>query len=181
MVSEHEPASSQSAASAAKTYIHIQPTTEAPDARTVESHMRRLHGLEGEHDPSGLLGRLSDPPAVTTEWVLVSSGGDDPHVDYFGVDDPATLDALEHTLRGLFPDTYELERVDDSILPASDEETRNLAAVEFAGVPERRSDWQTRLARFETFRTDNVPVAESQTVGGMPGGDRASRPAQSLF
>ncbi|MEF8801334.1 MAG: DUF87 domain-containing protein [Halolamina sp.] len=138
--------------------------------------MRRLHGLEGEHDPSGLLGRLSDPPAVTTEWVLVSSGGDDPHVDYYvGVDDPATLDSLEHTLRGLFPDTYELERVDGSVLPVGDEDpAANLAAVEFVGVPERRSDWQTRLARFETFRTDDqarVPlssVAETMANSAVP-------------
>jgi DNA helicase HerA-like ATPase len=158
-----------------RTYLHIRPTTEAPGPETVAAHMRRLHQLEGEHDPSGLLDRVGGPPAVTTEWLLVSSGGEDPHVDYYvGVDDESALESLERILRGLFPDTYELERTSDPVFPVDTGTGSNLAAIEFEGVTERRSDWQTRLTPFEAFRTDEharVPlssVAETMANSTVP-------------
>ncbi|MEA5409665.1 hypothetical protein VB773_20165 [Haloarculaceae archaeon H-GB2-1] len=67
---------------------------------------------------------------------------------YATIDPPADLDALERHLRTLFPDSYEIDRVDVhpavELLQPDDQDTTP-AGVTFHGEPERRQDYLTRL------------------------------------
>ncbi|MFC6733920.1 ATP-binding protein [Haladaptatus sp. DYSN1] len=136
-------------------YLRIRPTDHSLHPETVTRHLRRVHGL-GPETSGGVLSQLSrrtpDPPTI--EFLLVSDGAVDTTIDYYvGIDD-GSIDVLERILRGLFPNTYELTRVDDETpLPAfSDDST--LAAVEFLGKTDRTRDWQTQLTLFEEFQHD---------------------------
>jgi len=157
-------------------YIRIQPTEKSLSPDTVEAHLRRLHQLG--HQDGSRLGRLLDraDDRPTIEWLLIAPAEPDASLDYLvGIDDPDARDALERTLRGLVPTTYELERtrkqagaitahLEDATTNNGREES-TLGAVTYQGCPERRQDWQTCLTPFRTFAadhtesTDHVPLA----------------------
>jgi len=171
-------------------YIQIQPATNTISAGTVTSQLKRLHSLCRESDGGGLLSRLfgdgigwsgrSGPASI--EWLLVSPGTETEAVHYFvtiGDQDASRLDALEDTLRLMFPNTYELSRTTDALgavdehlvlagQPHTTDEYPSVASVEFVGEAQRRRDWQTQLAaygsrneRHETYRQDDEYGAQS--------------------
>lgn len=162
-------------------YIRVRPTAEPLSPPAVEAHLLRLYALLNEpvdrtwyHRP---LRRLLRPPTV--ECLLASTGRPEVPLDYyFGCDDTSQLDGVERTLRALFPDSYEFERVEwhpDHLLAATvtgplpetdtDGPDPYVAAVEFRGCAERHNDWQTRLKSFTAFQnpdeegTARVPLA----------------------
>ncbi|WP_276248593.1 ATP-binding protein [Haladaptatus sp. YSMS36] len=135
------------------TCIRIRPTDSPLHPETVITHLRRIHAL-GPDTTKSLLSRLTrrTPEPPTIEFRLVSDGGTDTTIDYYvGVTDPKMTDALERILRGLFPNTYELTRVDAAgTLPDADDHA--IGAVEFLGTAERAQDWQTQLTPFDAFQ-----------------------------
>lgn len=97
-----------------RTYVRIQPTADTLTPDTVEAHIRRLHGLKRSGDDASFFTRLRGRHTIPTiEVLLVSSGGDDPTIEYYlSVDDEQASETLEQILRGLFPDSYELETIE---------------------------------------------------------------------
>ncbi|GGM66282.1 DNA helicase HerA-like ATPase [Halarchaeum rubridurum] len=148
----------------ARPYLRVRPTDERLSTIIVTAAFERLHGLRGA-TPSGVLGRLRAPPRPIIEILVVSTGGPDAHIDYYlGVDDPALHESLTHTLRGLFPDTYEFETVQRTAgwLRGLGDTDAPVTGVAFEGRPERRDDWQTQLTPFGDFLDDEhgrVPLA----------------------
>jgi hypothetical protein len=164
-----------------RTYITVRPADDPLSPQTIERHFRQLHRIEGDDD-RGLWARLlrRSPSPPTIECRLVSDGTAQTSLHYeFGVDDPSALSTLERILRGLVPNTYELERVtrpatwlDDVLDPRDeaddegDEPTR--AAVEFTGRATRRTDWQTRLTPFsEIHDSDRARIPLTAVVEAM--------------
>ncbi len=179
---------------APREYIQVTPTDTALQPHSAPAQFKRLHRLTTEDDDHGLLGRLrtlsASKPAPTVECLLLADGSDKRPLTYwFGVDEPSATSALEDILRGVFPDSYELERVEmeagrlESIIrgeplheeseskEASDEAT--LTAIEFLGEPVRPRDWQTQLTPFDHFQTDDharIPLASVvETMTAHPG------------
>ncbi|MEA5389221.1 hypothetical protein VB779_20885 [Haloarculaceae archaeon H-GB11] len=134
-------------------YLHIRPTDDELDPDSVATTFERLHQLDPSIEASWL-DRFLGAPRPTAEWLLTTTHDTtDPTVAYY-----ATIDALERHLRTLFPDSYEIDRVD--VHPAvellqSDTATTP-AGVTFHGEPERRQDYLTRLTPFETFYDDTT-------------------------
>lgn len=146
----------------ARSYLRIRPSADRLDAETVAAHLRRLHQLTSRS--AGLLGRLRGPRSPTVEVLLVADGGPDAHIEYYlGVDDLEAQEQLAHVARGLFPDTYELEPVQQtSTWLRGLGDTTHVTGIVFHGVPDRSRDWQTQLTPFEAFLTDDharVPLA----------------------
>ncbi|QIO24237.1 ATP-binding protein [Haloarcula sp. JP-L23] len=162
------------------TYIRIQPADDPLDPAVVETQARRLHRLSTSSE-AGWLTRLREgtqPP--TFEWLLV---GDDAGLSYYVTSDqPGTLDALQGSLRALFPDTYEFERVHESragilhgvTTPTTDATETPHTAVEYERQTTHRKDWQTSLTPFESFYegesdTNRVPLASVvETIANSP-------------
>ncbi|WP_273837620.1 hypothetical protein [Halococcus sp. PRR34] len=159
----------------AGSYVAVTPADDPLSAPTVQSQFDRLRRLgQTETDRPWYRGLLSGgPEPPTIECLLVSRGGTDAAIEYhFGVDNGDT-DALERTLREVFPDSYEFERTSLDLTAACDPSGEatdttprdwswHVAGVEFHGRAERRNDWQTRLTPFETFQTEEsnrVPLA----------------------
>ncbi|NHN47985.1 ATP-binding protein [Halostella sp. JP-L12] len=147
-------------------YVRIRPT-EDPIRKTLDAEFERLHQLCLDTDV-GLLDRLrGNADHRTVECLLVADGDPETPITYsFGIVDPDALDALETTLRGVFPDSYEFDRVDHLQsfparllgIPGNDDEADPpragdpaLVAVDYTGNPERGNDWQTRLRSFESL------------------------------
>ena len=174
-------------------YVRIQPSTDeiSPDALT--SHIQRLHSLASAVDDQSWYQRLRSGeqrvPKII-EWLLVST---DDHLKYYvsiheDAETVCNLDPLEGLLRGLFPDSYELEqcsldpttalKIPENIeTPEYTDETRetHLSAIEFVGRGERRDDWQTRLTpytEFQSEKTESRPpfaaVAETLATTDIP-------------
>ncbi|AZH27148.1 ATP-binding protein [Haloplanus aerogenes] len=148
-----------------RTYLRVRPTDEPLSPEVVQTHFRQLHQLEADAS-STFFGRLlNNQPPPTIECLLISTGEATCSVEYlFGLTDTEAFDAFERILRGLFPDTYELERIrrapDLDLLSQSADE--QIAAVEFYGQVTRRRDWQTRLTPFSDFQaadSGRVPLA----------------------
>jgi hypothetical protein len=149
----------------ARTYLRVRPTDDALAPETVRAHARRLHQL-GRGGDTGLFNTLlSRNPLPIIECLIVSDGNPDAPLSYlFGIDDAEALDALERVLRGLFPDSYELEHAarTKSRLDGFHTDTTDVAAVEYHGRVERRRDWQTCLTPFAEFHGSEharVPLA----------------------
>ena len=160
----------------ARPYLRVRPTDERLSAIIVTAAFERLHGLHGAR-PSGALARFRAPPRPTIEVLVVSEGGADARIDYYlGVDDATLHESMTHTLRGLFPDTYEFETVQRTAgwLRGLRDSNTPVSGVTFDGRPERRDDWQTRLTPFETFLDDedgHVPLAavvETMAASELP-------------
>ncbi|WP_458206701.1 type IV secretory system conjugative DNA transfer family protein [Haladaptatus sp. NG-SE-30] len=179
---------------ATRTVLRIQPTTDplTPDALT--SQFRRLHSITKSDDRSitrQLLSRTASVPH-TVEWLLIAQP--DGTLDYSvdlpmntdaDADDYSPLNAVEGTLRTLFPDSYELDRETislasalgvatdtDSDTPPTDEP--HIAAVEFAGTGDRRNDWQTALTPFDALADDDnarpplAAITETLATASVP-------------
>lgn len=150
-----------------RAYLRIRPSSAPVTATTAVAHLRRLHGLERDTETRSFLQRLRGEAPPTIEVLLVSAGGPTSSVDYYiGTD--GSITSLERILRGLFPDTYEVERVDQTddwlgaFLGGDDDHT--IRGVEYLGVPEAPRDWQTCLTPISEFLTDEgaysrVPLA----------------------
>lgn len=150
-----------------RTYIKIQPSNERLVPDQVELHVRQLSELQSPDEPS-LLSRLpfrsATPPTI--EVLLVTDGDPDGSLSYLLGVDGDNVEALEQICRGLFPDTYEFERVTrtpkwlHSIREEHDEDT--VAGVEYQADLERAADWQTKLTPFEAHIGDEggrIPLA----------------------
>jgi DNA helicase HerA-like ATPase len=148
-----------------RTYLRIRPTDDSLQPATILSHFRRLHRLLPREAPS-LFGRLrgTDTPP-TIECLLIASGTEKPLSYLFGVDDADAFDGLERTLRGMFPDSFEIERITQTqnhLDTLRDGPETPVTAIEFCGQVTRRKDWQTRLTPFASFiedEQDRVPLA----------------------
>lgn len=165
-----------------RTYIAVRPADDPLSPATIERHFRQLHRIDGDDD-RGLLARVfrRSPTPPTIECRIVSDGTAQTSLHYeFGVDDPAALSTLERILRGLVPNTYELERVRrpatwlETILePGDDDIDPTRAAVSFTGRTTRRTDWQTRLTPFteihDSDRTRIPLTAVVETMATHPG------------
>ncbi|MEA5406134.1 hypothetical protein VB773_00105 [Haloarculaceae archaeon H-GB2-1] len=158
-------------------YLHIRPTDDELDPESVATTFERLHQLEPSIEESWL-DRLLGSPRPTIEWLLTTTHETaDPTVAYYAtIDPPEDLDALERHLRTLFPDSYEIDRVD--VHPAVEllqsDTDATPAGVTFHGESERRQDYLTRLTPFETFYDDvddthQVPLsALVETLANAP-------------
>ncbi|WP_276258036.1 type IV secretory system conjugative DNA transfer family protein [Haloglomus litoreum] len=130
-------------------YITIKPADSPLDPATVETHLRRLHGLTGS--AKGRFLTSASPPTV--EWLLTSSGDERGLTYAVGVDDEAAHASLEHAIRGLFPDSYAIAETDRETLlePFTPAEDTDTVALTFDGNPTHRKDWQTCLTPFAEF------------------------------
>ncbi|MFT4922001.1 MAG: DNA helicase HerA-like ATPase [Haloarculaceae archaeon] len=136
-------------ARAALPYFTIRPADSPLDPATVETHLRRLHGLTG-HEKAGIRTRAPQP---TIEWLLTSSGDEHGLTYAVGVDDEAAHSSLEHAIRGLFPDSYSIAETDRETLLEllTLSEDADTVALAFEGSPTHRKDWQTCLTPFADF------------------------------
>ncbi|UPV75216.1 hypothetical protein M0R89_03885 [Halorussus limi] len=139
-------------------YIHVQPTDNALNPKTVQRQFKRLQQIT-RSEPDGLLDRFRGPARPTLEFLLVSNT-ESPLSYYVGIDEQDAVDELERILRSVFPNSYEFDRVEwhtDQLTPSeeipheADSEATNIAGVEFQGRTDRRRDWQTQLTSFEEF------------------------------
>jgi len=169
-------------------YIQVTPTDSPLQDGSPGTQFKRLHRIDTEPSPTGLLDKLRrftrDDPAPTIECLLHTDGSANQSLSYwFGVDDPEATSTLERILRGVFPDSYEFEHLAvhpgelEAILTGQSSNTRytdweSLRAIEFTGRPERRSDWQTSLTPFESFQEEDerLPLAAIvETMAAHPG------------
>jgi len=141
-------------------YIHIQPTDNALNPETIQRQFQRLQQIT-RPEPNGLLDRFRGPTRPTLEFLLVSDTDADATLSYYiGIDNRDAVDELERILRGVFPNSYEFDRVEwhaDQLMPSEeradedDSDATSVAGVEFQGRTDRRRDWQTQLTPFEEF------------------------------
>lgn len=144
----------------ARSYIRVQPTDNALDPETVYNQFCRLQQIT-QSDPTSLLNRLQGPTRPTLESLLVSDTETESSLTYYvGIDDADAIDELHRILRGVFPNSYEFDRVEwhtdclttlEDTTSKDDSEATNIAGVEFQGRADRRRDWQTQLTPFEEF------------------------------
>lgn len=138
------------------TYISVRPSDESLSPATIQRHFRQLRRIDSDSDRrlmSKLLRRGNRPPTI--ECRVISDGSAQTALQYeFGINDTDAVSALEQILRGLFPNTYEFERVTraatwlETILTVDGDSDPESAAVEFTGCATRRTDWQTQLTPF---------------------------------
>ncbi|AEN07590.1 hypothetical protein Halar_0334 (plasmid) [halophilic archaeon DL31] len=183
-------------AESARLYIRIRPTDDDLSPGSVESHVRRLYriGRANRTTGSSLRDRLRRSSSRPLVEILLLSDRQEVSIEYLvGIKDADSPDELERVLRGLFPDSYEFERVQrdserfgiqsststDAELRAdteADPETSAqldtdatvgsdlaVAGVEFLGQTERRQDWQTQLQPFSAF-TDESGTRERRPL-----------------
>ncbi|WP_435078862.1 ATP-binding protein [Halococcus sp. AFM35] len=169
-----------------RTYIAVRPSDDPLSIESIRGPFERLHRLRSASATSSWVRRLfaSAPAPPTIECLLISAASASAVDYYFGIDDGHELDVLERALRGLFPDSYELERttldlttsidaaVETSAETVGDDDEWFVAGVEYQGATERRNDWQTQLTPFRTFHAEgesHVPLtAIVQTMADMP-------------
>ncbi|MDS0260558.1 TraM recognition domain-containing protein [Haloarcula sp. S1CR25-12] len=159
------------------TYIRIQPATDPLDPDNIETHTRRLHRLDSHTDSTGFLGGLfqnEEPPTI--EWLLI---GNEDELSYYVRTVPSeTLDGLEGTLRGLFPNAYAFERVQLSrahllsgVTPETETNT-SPTAIEYERHTSHRRDWQTRLTPVDHFyesEQTHLPLTSvTETIANSP-------------
>ncbi|WP_231554228.1 ATP-binding protein [Halobellus rufus] len=150
-----------------RTYLHIRPSEAHLNAETVSTHLRRLHQFKNTTTQSLLDHFRKTPEATPTiECLLISEGGEHSSIRYaFSIDDAGQLNALERILRGLFPDSYEIEsqlHTENHLQQTLPDTAEAIAAVEFVGRAAHRGDWQTQLTPFTDFLEDEhsrVPLA----------------------
>ncbi|WP_188884296.1 ATP-binding protein, partial [Halarchaeum grantii] len=92
-------------------YLRVTPTSETLDPAGIPRLLESLHKLTNE---SGGLGSKLNPLSSSTpprfEFLALSEGEDAPVEFYYGADDH--LDTVEERLRSVYPETFDLERVD---------------------------------------------------------------------
>ncbi|QLD87057.1 DUF87 domain-containing protein [Natronomonas halophila] len=144
-------------------YIEITPAETTPTPRTVQRGFRRLYAHLQPEDSGGLLGLFGDQPA-TLEFLLVSAGGEAAPMRYLvgTTENEADLSGLETILRSVFPNSYDLDRVEchpEALLsPATTGEADTtddihengpyVAGIRFTPDCDHPLDWQTRLATY---------------------------------
>ncbi|WP_225741233.1 ATP-binding protein [Halorussus halophilus] len=147
-----------------RTYIQINPTDSALNAKTVESQFRRLQQLRPTDTGSGLLSRFRTATPPTLEFLLVSEHEPYSTLTYYVGIENGDIDELDRLLRSVFPNTYEFSQVDwhpNQLTPSDDSteqddgDSPDIAGVEFWGDAERRRDWQTKLTSFAEFTNDD--------------------------
>ncbi|TSD14797.1 hypothetical protein DP107_07465 [Haloglomus irregulare] len=159
---------------AATPYFTIRPADVPLDPATVETHLRRLHGLA----TSAKGGFLTGAPRPIVEWLLTSTGDERGLTYAVGVDDEGAHSSLEHAIRGLFPDSYAIAEIDRETLlePFATAEDADTVALAFEGNPTHRKDWQTCLTPFADFHESErdrnhvrAPLASvAETLAGSP-------------
>lgn len=167
-----------------RVYLKITPTADQLDPQTITGQFRRLQQLDVSNHSKSWLSRLvrSTPEPPIIEWLLVSDGTMTGSLSYcVSINDPSLLGTLEKICRGMFPRTYEIERLhthlladfpgvsveeDEPVVAMDTEESDpGIAAVTFLGKARRRRDWQTQLTPFDTFiRHDETRLPLSSIV-----------------
>lgn len=93
-------------------YLRVTPTSEGLDPEGIPRVLESLHKLTTT-ESTGLAQKLnplnSDTP-LRFEFLALSEGADDPVEFFYGADEH--LDTLEKRLRSIYPETFDIERVD---------------------------------------------------------------------
>jgi hypothetical protein len=93
-------------------YLRVTPTSEGLDPEGIPRVLESLHKLTTT-ESTGLAQKLnplhSDTP-LRFEFLALSEGADDPVEFFYGAD--GHLDTLEKRLRSIYPETFDIERVD---------------------------------------------------------------------
>ncbi|MDR5673561.1 primase-like DNA-binding domain-containing protein [Halalkaliarchaeum sp. AArc-GB] len=95
-------------------YVRVTPTSERLRKENLPAAFESLHKLSNPAT-SKLANRVNplvDTSPPTFEFVAISEGTDEPVEFYYGIDQPMHLDTLEKQLKTIYPDTFDIERVD---------------------------------------------------------------------
>lgn len=96
-------------------YLRVTPTSARLDPDVVSTAIASLHKLSAT-DSDGVITRLtpfrSEQP-VTFEFLAISKGPNEPVEFYYSAD--AKLDVLRQRLRSIYPDSFDIDRVDVDI------------------------------------------------------------------
>jgi DNA helicase HerA-like ATPase len=93
-------------------YLRVTPTSERLDPEGVPQVLESLHKLTSTAS-TGLVDKLNPLQSDTPprfEFLALSDGADEPVEFYYGADDH--LDTLEKRLRSVYPETFDIERVE---------------------------------------------------------------------
>ncbi|MEF8773170.1 MAG: ATP-binding protein, partial [Halobacteriales archaeon] len=97
-------------------YLRVTPTSAGLDPDVVSTVIASLHKLSVT-DSGGVITRMtpfrSEQP-VTFEFLAISDGTNEPVEFYYGAD--TKLDVLEQRLRSIYPDSFDIDRVDIDIV-----------------------------------------------------------------
>ncbi len=147
-------------------YLKITPSGTSYPLQTIPEILSSLHTLEPADTDHGLIGRLmnSHAPATFTFTVL-AGGADAPIAFYLGTD--ANLDAVADRLRTIYPQSYEIERVECDLLQ------RLLPPVEYT-----REEFRARL-NDQRLYIDPDAGARSDAAAASAGEDESSARASS--
>ena len=93
-------------------YLRVTPTSEQFEPARVPSLLESLHKLTSNtsNGPLGKLNPLQSETPPRFEFLALSEGPDEPVEFYYGADEH--LDTLETRLQSLYPETFDIERVD---------------------------------------------------------------------
>ncbi|WP_188884535.1 ATP-binding protein, partial [Halarchaeum grantii] len=96
---------------AMREYLRVTPTSETLDPTGIPRLLESLHKLTTEDSGFGSkLNPLSSSIPPRFEFLALSEGEDAPVEFYYGADDH--LDTVEERLRSVYPETFDLERVE---------------------------------------------------------------------
>jgi len=93
-------------------YLRVTPTSEGLDPEGIPRVLESLHKLTTA-ESTGLAQKLNPLHSKTPlrfEFLALSEGADDPVEFFYGADEH--LDTLEKRLRSIYPETFDIERVD---------------------------------------------------------------------
>ncbi len=97
-------------------YLRVTPTSAGLEPDVVSTAITSLHKLSAT-DSDGVIARLtpfrSEQP-VTFEFLAISDGTNEPVEFYYGAD--TKLDVLQQRLRSIYPDSFDIDRVDIDIV-----------------------------------------------------------------
>jgi len=93
-------------------YLRVTPTSEGLDPEGIPRVLESLHKLTTA-ESTGFAQKLNPLHSKTPpkfEFLALSEGADDPVEFFYGADEH--LDTLEKRLRSIYPETFDIERVD---------------------------------------------------------------------
>ena len=93
-------------------YLRVTPTSEGLDSEGIPRVFESLHKLAtaGSTGLAQKLNPLHSETPLRFEFLALSGGEDDPVEFFYGADEH--LDTLEKRLRSIYPETFDIERID---------------------------------------------------------------------
>jgi len=144
-------------------YLRVTPTSEGLDPEGIPRVLESLHKLTTA-ESTGFAQKLNPhsktPPKF--EFLALSEGADDPVEFFYGADEH--LDTLEKRLRSIYPETFDIERVDVDVA------SRLVQPVEF--TPAEFIEYYER----GSYSTNLVPTSSTSLAAMCVIKDRHQRP-----